>query len=257
MLQKLTANPWLVIQRPNPRATFRLFCFPYAGGSTLIYRTWADSLPVHVEVCGIQLPGRGSRMREQPFLDLVELVETLAPVLEPYFDKPFAFFGHSMGATIGFEMARLLSREGKQLPQHLFVSGRRAPQFPETDCPTYNLPDPEFIEELRRLNGTPRELLENPELMQLLLPLLRADFTVCQTYALKEAPPLTCPITACGGLQDTCVSREHLEGWRQHTSDSFALRMLPGDHFFLQTSQPALLRMLARELDPLEVTLSC
>lgn len=251
MLQKPTSNPWLVIQRPNPRATLRLFCFPYAGGSALVYRTWADSLPPHIETCALQLPGRGSRMREPPLLDLMELVEVLAPVLEPYFDKPFAFFGHSMGATISFEMVRLLARQGKTLPQHLFVSGRRAPQFPETDRPTYNLPEPEFIEELRRLNGTPRELLENPELMQLMLPLLRADFTLCQTYTLGEAQPLACPITAYGGLQDTCVTREHLEGWRPHTDATFALRMLPGDHFFLHAAQPALLRSLASELSPL------
>lgn len=256
MLQKRTSNPWLVIQRPNPRATLRLFCFPYAGGSTLIYRAWANSLPAHVEVCGIQLPGRGSRMHEQPFFDLAELVETLAPVLAPHFDKPFAFFGHSMGAAISFEMARLLSREGKEGPRHLFVSGRRAPQFPETDRPTYNLPEPEFIEELQRLNGTPRELLENPELMQLMLPLLRADFTLCQTYKLKEAPPLACPITACGGLADKCVTREPLEGWRQHTSASFALRMLPGDHFFLHTDQSTLLRVLGQELAPLGLAVS-
>lgn len=251
MYSRAMSNSWVVFPKPNAGARLRLFCFPYAGGGALIYRPWGAALSPHVEVCAIQLPGRGGRMSEEPLVKLSQVVEAVAQALQPYFDKPFAFFGHSMGALISFELARQLAREGRRAPQHLFVSGHRAPHLPETEPPFYNLPDAELINELRRLNGTPQEVLENPELMQLMLPLMRADFSVCQTYTYVAAPPLTCPLTAYGGTGDTAVEREHLEAWRQHTTSAFALRMFPGDHFFLHTSQPSLLRALAQQLEPL------
>lgn len=251
MSSKAMSNSWVVFPRPNARASLRLFCFPYAGGGALIYRPWGDALPPHVEVCAVQPPGRGVRMGEAPLRRLPQVVEAAAQALRPYFDRPFAFFGHSMGALIGFELARRLERENETPPRHLFVSGHRAPHLPASRPPLYDLPDAELIGELRRLNGTPREVLENTELMRLMLPLLRADFSVCQTYVYAAAPPLTCPINAFGGLDDASVRREHLEGWRQHTASSFALRVFPGDHFFLHTSQASLLRALAQELEPL------
>lgn len=239
---------WLAHYRPNPRAALRLFCFPYAGGSALLYRNWAGVLPESVEVCPVQLPGRGNRLGEAPFNDMRPLVASLARALTPYFDKPFAFFGHSMGAMISFELARLLRREAGREPFHLFVSGRAAPQVYEPDLRTYELPEAEFIEELRRLNGTPAEVLDNPELMQVMLPLLRADFKVIHAYEYEPGPPLGCHISAYGGLQDAEVSREKLEAWREQTTAGFVLRMLPGDHFFLHASQQYLLRTVAQEL---------
>jgi medium-chain acyl-[acyl-carrier-protein] hydrolase len=161
---------------------------------------------------------------------------------------PFAFFGHSMGAMISFELARRLRREHDREPIHLFVSGRRAPQLPITEPPTYNLPEPQLIEDLRRLNGTPRAVLENPELLQLVLPLLRTDFEVCQTYTYTPQAPLSCPITVFGGLQDTEAPRESLAAWREQTTSSFTLRMFPGDHFFLHTTQHDMLRIIYEQL---------
>jgi medium-chain acyl-[acyl-carrier-protein] hydrolase len=241
-------NLWLTRFRPNAQARMRLFCFPYAGGGALIYRTWHESLPPNVELCAVQLPGRGNRLRESPFTNMPQLVEAVAAGILPYLDKPFAFFGHSMGALIGFELAHRLRSEHGLEPSIMFVSGRRAPQTPETDRITYNLPEDEFIEELRRLNGTPREVFEHPELMQLMIPLLRADFEVCQTYAYSPKPPLKCAIAAFGGLQDFEVTRSYLEGWRDHTSTSFSLSMLPGDHFFLHSYAATLLQRLSQEL---------
>lgn len=241
-------TPWLVISKANPQAALRLFCFPYAGGSAQMYRTWAGLLPNTIELCAVEIPGRGRRLREQPINSLRELVNETFEGLRPHMNKPFAFFGHSMGALMSFELARLLRREGLPGPARIFVSARRAPQIPDTDDPTYNLPEPEFIEELRRLNGTPQEVLEHPELLQLMLPILRADFSVCQTYEYSPESPLESSITAYGGVEDVDVGREHLDAWKEQTTSSFNLRMLPGDHFFVHSSQATLLQNLIQEL---------
>jgi medium-chain acyl-[acyl-carrier-protein] hydrolase len=197
----------------------------------------------------VQLPGRGRLLKERPATRYDELLPALSSALAPHLDRPFAFFGHSMGATIAFELARRLRRERGLLPAHLFASGSPAPQLPDRHPRTFDLPEPEFIEELRQLNGTPREVLEHPELMELMLPVLRADFELVQTYRYTDAPPLECPVTALGGEQDSLVPREDLEAWRALTSADFDLRMVPGDHFFLQTSQQAVLRVVSEVLN--------
>jgi len=227
----------------------RLFCFPYAGGNALnIYRSWPDYLPRDFEVCAIQLPGRGNRIREPAHTRLDALVRDVEPNIKPYLDKPFAFFGHSMGAMISFELARALRRLQAPGPAQLFVSGRGAPHLPDPDPPAYHLPEAEFIAEIKSLNGTPKEVLEHPELMELMIPLLRADFSVCQTYSYVEGPPLDCPITVFGGLEDPKAGPELLEPWNLHTSAAFKLRMLPGDHFFLQSNKTQLLQYLSAEI---------
>jgi medium-chain acyl-[acyl-carrier-protein] hydrolase len=242
---------WLTCPRPNSRAGLRLFCFPYAGGRAAIFRQWPDSLPTTVEMYAVEYPGRGARLTEPPLTRITCLVQAAADALLPYLDKPFVFFGHSMGAMISFELARWLRQEQSLGPVQLFVSGRRAPHSPNTDRPTYDLPDDEFLEELRRLNGTPKEVLDHAELMRLILPIVRADFEAIQTYRYLPGAPLDCPITAFGGLGDQEVNREHLEAWREHTTAGFALRMFPGDHFFLHTAQRVLLQTLSQDLHQL------
>lgn len=245
----MATNPWLLRPGPNPRAALRLFCFPYAGGSANIFHSWPQGLPASVEVCAVQLPGRGSRLLETPFTNLNQLVRAAAEALLPHLSEPFALFGHSMGARICFEFTRHLEKEHGIKPTHLFVSGCRAPQIPDTEPPIYDLPEPEFLEELRELSGTPQEVLDHPELMQLMLPLLRADFEVAQTYSCPSVDePLDRPVTVFGGLQDEDITREHLEAWRALTSGPFSLYMFPGDHFFINTSRSLLLRRLAVEL---------
>jgi medium-chain acyl-[acyl-carrier-protein] hydrolase len=239
---------WFGTVKPNPKAQLRLFCFPYAGGGASIYRTWWQSLPPLVEVRPVQLPGRENRLSEPPFTRVEPLVQAVAEALLPHLNLPFAFFGHSMGAVIAFELARKLRAVINLEPLHLFVAGRIAPHLIDLEPPTYNLPDPELIEELRRLNGTPREALEHPELMHLMLPLLRADFQLVQTYAYVDGAPLDCPVTAFGGLQDPEVSREELAAWREHTTGAFSLRMFEGDHFFLQAAQTQILQIISQEL---------
>lgn len=242
------ANHW--ISRPEPRslAPSRLFCFPYAGGGATIFRSWPEGIPQTTEVCTVQLPGRGPRIRETPFSRMRPLVSALTDALLPLFDKPFAFFGHSMGAWVSFEVARRLRTKHQIEPFHLFVSGAWAPQTPRRETPMYDLPDAEFIEAVRVLNGTPGELLDNPELMSVVLPLLRADFAVCETYTYTNGPRLKCPITVFGGLQDRRLTRSDLEAWREQTTGSFSMRMFPGGHFFLHAKESPLIRSLAAEL---------
>jgi surfactin synthase thioesterase subunit len=241
-------SPWFSYFKPNPKASLRLFCFPYAGGNAMVYRTWAHELPANVEIVAVQPPGRGHRINEPPVTRLSQLVELLGSALAGSLDGPFAFFGHSMGALVAFELARLLRREGRALPLQMFVSGRSAPQLNRCHPPLYNLPQNELVQELLRLDGTPREVLEHPELMELMLPILRADFSICDTYEYTEAEPLDCPITAFGGLQDAGVPRRNIQAWREQTSRSFSLRMLPGNHFFLHSNETLLLNVLTTQL---------
>ena len=244
------ANPWLVRRKPNPRASERLFCLPYAGGSAAIFRTWGERLPASVETIPVQLPGRGARMAEAPLTEMHELVRALAHALGPHLDLPFAFFGHSMGAMLSLELARLLRKQTGIEPAHLFVSGCRALQLPDPYRVTYDLPEPEFLEEVRRLNGTPAEVFEHPELLNFVLPLLRADFKVCQTYRYTEDLPLRCPVTVFGGTEDK-TTRAQLEAWAAQTRSTCTVRTFPGDHFFLHKAEPQLLEIIAAQLGDL------
>lgn len=236
-----------VCKRPVKDAPLRLFCFPYAGGGVTAFRTWPDYLPHNVEVQTLEMPGREAQLRLPGFVRIEPLVAAIGDAIKDYMDPPFVFFGHSMGALVSFEVARLLRREDATQPRALFVSGRRPPQLP-IEPPTYNLPEDEFIEELRTMGGTPEEVLSHPELLTLLLPTLRSDFELCQTYSYTEAPPFNFPITAFGGLNDQFVPREEMDKWREQTTGPFQLRMFPGDHFFLHSSQALLLQMLSRDL---------
>ena len=242
-------TPWLPKARPKPGVQIRLFCFPYAGGTTQTYRNWQPQLPPAIDICPVELPGRGVRMAETIETSINRLVRTMTPALVPYMDKPFAFFGHSMGGLISFELARELRRSGRQQPEHVFVSACPAPHRRGTkQRVTYNLPDAEFMDELRRLGGTPREVLDNPELRELVFPLLRADFEACQTHEYVVEPPLDFPLTVFGGLQDEDLDRAELEEWSKHTTSNCVVRMLAGDHLFVNTAQPTILRTLAGEL---------
>lgn len=187
-------------------------------------------------------------MTEPLFTRLDDLIRAIRHALVPYMDKPFVFYGHSMGGLIAFELARLLRREMGPQPLHLIVSGCRAPNVADTERITYNLPEPELLEELRTLNGTPEEVLDSPEMMEVLLPILRADFEVVETYEYSIEPPLGCPISAFGGLADEKVEHRHLEAWREHTTSTCYVRMLPGNHFFVRTAQTDLLRIVAQKL---------
>ena len=225
----------------------RLFCLPYAGGGASTYRTWSSHLPQSVEVCRIQLPGRENRLRDPPFTQISPLVEVLAQVIEPYLSLPYALFGHSMGAIVAFELARRIRKVYGLSATHLFVASRRAPHIFSQEA-IHRLPDASFIDELRRYDGIPEPLLKEKELMQLLVPTIRADFAINETYVYSPEEPLACPISAFGGLHDPNVSSDYLAPWREHTCGPFSQHMLPGNHFFLQSSKELLLQTIADDL---------
>ena len=239
------SNRWILNSDPIPRTQYRLFFFPPAGRGASMYAKWSKGFPPGLHVCPVQLPGRENRLRETPFTSMSSLLETLIPALENWFDVPFVFFGHSMGAIIGFELARELRKQGLNEPVHLFVSARRPPHLKEPHPPIAHWPESAFLEEVqRRYGGIPEAVFQDSEMRDLILPTLRADFSLLEQYEYWSGPPLSYPITAFGGSLDLDVSKEELEGWREHTTHSFQLQLLPGDHFFLLDTSEEVIRLV-------------
>ncbi len=242
---------WVKCHKTNPEARLRLICFPFAGGIT-VYNSWFDQLPLDVrrviELCSVLFPGHEGNGGGTLFSTLAPLLELLVPAIASCSGSPFAFFGHSMGALVGFELARQLRRHCIPGPIHMIVSGHRAPQLQDRHPAIHQLPDPEFRHQLSALGGTPDSVLQNAELMELLLPVLRADFTVCESYQYTAEEPLECSITAFGGNNDAKVSRSEITAWQAQTRKSFSVRMFPGGHFFVQTAEMLVLRILAEDL---------
>ncbi len=245
----IASNPWIVCQKPNPEARLRLFCFSYAGGGAVVFRTWSSHMPPEIELCALQFPGRENRLRETPLNRMALVVDTLAQALQSYLDKPFAFFGHSLGGLICFELAHQLRKAYGRAPKQLFISARRAPQIPEPLPPIHQLPGAEFVAEMRRrYNGIPEAILQTPELLEVMLPMLRADFAIFETYVYAQPEPLPCPIAVFGGQQDQVVCKEDLAAWRKQTRGYFSMQLFPGGHFYLREAQSALLQEISQEL---------
>jgi len=246
---KVQQSPWFQVARPVQSPRLRLFCFSYAGGNASTYREWHRRLPDDVEVCSVQLPGRGSRFKERAHTSLNSLLDALETAISPFLDVPYAFFGHSMGAQVGFELSRRLRDSGKRLPECLIVSGRRGPHRPPRNKPIHTLPEVEFREEIRRLNGTPEEALNHPELMDIISPILRADCQAVETWKYQPSQPIDVPVLALGGVKDAQVSLEDLEDWRNVTSGPFTLQLFSGDHFFINHVTESLLGTIRETLD--------
>ena len=243
----ISESSWIFRPSPNTKPRLRLFCFPYAGGSASIFIPWANAFSSDIELCPIQLPGRANRLKEAPYDRIEPLIETLVRVLRPELDLPYALFGHSLGALISFELARAFSKLGCP-PQHLFVSGRHAPHLPDPIPSIHDVSDEAFMEGIKKFNGTPGEILRHQELMELFMPMLRADFALNGTYQYKAESVLNCPVTAFGGYQDAIVHQSLIEPWSELTSGRFNLQMFPGDHFFLHSSQPLVLQAISGAL---------
>ncbi|XYI02621.1 thioesterase II family protein [Sorangium sp. So ce1128] len=240
-------NQWFFVPRRSPRPRVRLLCFPYAGGNANLFRTWPDDLQASTEVWAVHLPGRGARFGEPAFTRMAPLLDALEEVMVQSLDTPYALFGHSMGGLVAFELTRRLRRRGAALPVHLFISGREAPEVP--DVAIHALPDDEFIAALSHYGGMPANVLREPELMKVLLPVLRADFAVFETWKHVKEEPLDLPISVFGGLDDAMLPLPHIDGWCAQTRGKFAVHLFPGDHFFLQTVQPTLLSVVAQALE--------
>ncbi len=237
------ASAWF--PRADAAEGLRLFWFPHAGGGT---PARALRLP-HATICPVRLPGREARIAEAPFERMEPLVAALADAIRPYLAQPFAFFGHSMGAVVAFELARRLRRRKQPLPKLLVASGARAPQFRRNYTPAPAPGDEQFLEELQRLQGIPDELIDDPASMRAVLPALRADAALYRKYAYTEDAPLDCAIRAYGGAEDSNVRREHLKAWAEQTTASFEVRLFPGGHFYIEGSQAEFLAALAADLE--------
>jgi medium-chain acyl-[acyl-carrier-protein] hydrolase len=241
-------NLWTGGWTPAPAVAVRLFCFPYAGGSASTFRTWRTAFPASIDVCPVHLPGRGRRWRETPFEDLGRLVAASMTGLRAYLDVPFAFFGHSFGALVGFEAARYLRRHGGPEPLALFLSACNAPHRPSPAPPMAGLPDSALLDRLRVLGGTPPEALAQPELMALYLPVVRADLTAAERYEYHAEAPLNCRITAFFGNADGETDRDGVAGWEELTIAPFTLHELSGDHFFIHTAAHEMTSAIASRL---------
>lgn len=245
----MVADQWLSCPRPNPEARLRLFFFPYAGAGSTSYNTWTRLFPSEVEVYLVHLPGRDKRIRETPFIEFPPLVEALSQALVRYLDRPFSFFGHSMGGLVSFEVARQLRRHYALTPAHLFISGRWAAHIPDSRPKLHQLPEKEFLAAVEgRYGELPRVVLEDQELLKLFLSILRADLTLLENYQYTTEAPLECPISVFGGLQDSNASREELLAWRDQTASRFDLKMFPGAHFFIQDAKPGIAQAINEDL---------
>jgi len=242
-------NKWIIRPNPKKNAKLRLFCFPYAGSSSVVtYRHFVESLPAFVEVCPVELPGRGARMSENLINDLEHVVEQISNSMKEYLDIPFAFFGHSMGALISYELSHKVSNKYMKKPQKLYVSAHKAP-FSEKNGPImHKLNSNEFTAELRKMEGIPKEMMEHKELMELMLPIIRNDYAVCETYRFKEREVLDIPITIFGGSEDKDISEDDLLEWENLTNSNFRKVMIKGDHFFIIKEKKHFTKLLSEIL---------
>jgi len=228
-------NKWFVIPKPNINADLQLICFPYAGGSASTFLPWIKNLPVNVELIIIQAPGRGARMGELAYSDMQALIEDLIKIIPSVLNKPYILFGHSLGSRIAFELMNQLKTLNHALPQHFIASGSRGPHHKCMKEPIYDLPHHEFIEELKHLNGTPQAVLENKELMELFLPLLKADFEIADRYCYTGKVRFNCPISVFGGEDDVEICLSKLNSWGDFFETDAEVHMFPENHFFIDS----------------------
>ena len=246
--------PWLVRFHVTPQPALRLFCFPYAGGSASLFRNWGAMLDPRVEVIGVQLPGRGMRWEEALEVDFGLLANLVTDaIVRAAGSVRFGFFGHSMGALLMFEVARRLRARGARMPECMFASGRPAPHLPLQRQRAPLTSDADFVDELRRLEGTPREILDNPELLAMLMPMIRGDFALLDNWCFEPSPALDVPLFALAGRSDPHVSVDAVAAWAQWTRCNFELMTYSGGHFFLHEQA----RRLVRDVSDRVVGLLC
>lgn len=250
----MKGNPWLILPRladNRLERRLRLYCFPYSGGNAAAFVPWQRAIDPAMELCPVQLPGRGARFGEPPYTSFATLIHDLGQMLVEQSEAsslPFAFFGHSLGSLIAYELARHCQTHGLPQAQKLIVSGCNAPPLNMAKRRLHELPDDELLAKLREYNGTPEEVLNSRELMRLLLPVVRADFALGADYYYQPGPPLRIPITACTGRADTHADAAGMAAWGGLTQNEFHQHCFDGDHFYIQPQQTALLRCLAAEL---------
>lgn len=233
----MTNTNWFLSPQPKQDPELRILCFPYAGGSASTYMSWSKCLPENVELIAVQPPGRATRMFEPSFSNMDALIDELLKTITKMIARPYILFGHSLGSRVAFELMARCKKIGYRLPLHFIASGSRGPHIPTRKKTIYQLPDKEFIAALEELNGTPKEVLENDDLMSLCLPLLRADFELADTYTYSSDTVFDCPITVLGGQEDIEITNADLQSWGNFFSRSADVHILPGDHFFIESNK--------------------
>ncbi|GAA5080081.1 surfactin synthase thioesterase subunit [Thermocatellispora tengchongensis] len=249
MTVRLDSDLWVRRYTPAPGASVRLVCLPHAGGSAPFFRPVSQALAPAVDVLSVQYPGRQDRRSEPCVETIPELADQVARVLAPLLDLPLALFGHSMGATLAFEVALRLERDHGAPLAWLFASGRRAPSTTREER-VHELGDEELLRDVARLRGTDSRLLEDEDVLRMVLPAIRADYRASETYAYRPGPPLACPITAILGDRDPKVTVAEAEAWRGHTTGGFDVRVFPGGHFYLSDHSREVLRVIAERVVP-------
>ncbi|MDB1089998.1 alpha/beta fold hydrolase [Streptomyces sp. ACA25] len=243
-----TNDLWVRRFHPAPEAPVRLLCLPHAGGSSTYFFPVSQRLSPRVETLAVQYPGRQDRRNEPCVESVHELADLLADVVEPWQDKPLALFGHSMGASVAFELALRLEARGTG-PAALFVSGRRAP-LAHRDERIHQRDDDGLIAEIKRLNGTESSMLEDDEILRMVLPAIRADYKAAETYRYRPGPPLSVPVCALTGEADPKATTDEVRRWAEHTEGRFDMIVYPGGHFYLNTHAPAVIEEIASRLVP-------
>ncbi|RRA04527.1 thioesterase [Burkholderia cenocepacia] len=230
-------TPWFILHRPQPAATHRLFCFPYAGAGSLLYRRWALELPDWIEVVAVELPGRQTRFSEAPPTSLDAMTDALATAAHGLLDKPFGTFGYSFGSVVGIEWLRELDRRRLRGPIHAFCAAHRAPHVVPRPLAIHRLPEPDLIDWLKTMGGTPDALLSEPDWLRHFLRALRADLALAEGYCTDTPFALRCGLTVFGGLHDPHVDVDALREWRRYSGGPFSLHRFDGDHFFIHARE--------------------
>lgn len=255
-ISEVKSTPWLPWgMSTKVNAKVRLFCLPWSGGSASAYRGWERFLPAGVEICPVELPGRGTRFSDPAIDDIAVLIPDMAEGLRPFLGRPFAVFGHSLGALLAFELTLFLSRVYGINPAHVFVSGRRPPQQPSLPPFRYRMNDVDLQQNLVSLGGMPEEVMNSPELLHMLLPVLRSDFTLTERYGYDGYSTMTCPVTAFVGTCDPEVSVPVMRDWRNVSGEMFSFQSLDGDHFYLLA--PAQRRQLLAHIGTALIQKAC
>lgn len=252
----MNSSPLIYTPKPRPQARVRLLCFSYAGGSSGTYIPWLKNLPEEVELAVVQLPGRGVRMADSPYDNMDTLVKDVFIALSKLPTKPCVFFGHSMGARVAYELTLMLVRHRYTLPLHVIASASSAPCVPRKKKPIYALPDDEFIAEVAGLNGSSEEVLADREIMELLMPTLRADFKIVETYLNKSQYIIPTTVSVFSGKDDDLENHE-IEPWLSLFSSNTGIHWVDGDHFFVDKNRDGTLTMLNKVIGEYLVDAEC